>query len=163
MDFEISVMDATSFLQLINSSTPNDLTEKANAYIQTNISELRRILNSKNDQDEFEHLVVFARTKANEIVGFRYFFFKPSNSFCHMFATYVDKPYRRLGIASSMIERAFDLAASRGCNEFKVVLTEQSIEKDGLFEWYRRYAKTKADKFKFTIQYWSKIEKYGYI
>jgi GNAT superfamily N-acetyltransferase len=79
-----------------------------------------------------------------------------------LFATFVDANYRRKGIGARLIEEAFAVAASHGCSEFEIRLTQPSPEKDALFEWYRRYAKANSHRFKFIIYYWTQMERYGY-
>lgn len=149
-------------MALMNHAVSEELTESAESYVQTNIIEFGKFQASRGETDNFKHLIVYAVNEAAKIVGFRYFFFEPTKPFCHLFATYVDSGYRRKGIATRLIEESFDIAASHGCVEFEIRLTRPSPEKDALFNWYCRYAKTNSHRFKITIYYWTKIERYGY-
>lgn len=162
MKLRMRTADGSEFLALIDNAASEELSVKAESYVQTNIFEFGSFQASLGKIDKFRHLVTYAVNDEEKIVGFRYFFFKPSSSFCHLFATFVDTEYRRKGIGSRLIEEAFTIAASQGCSEFEIRLTQPSPEKDGLFEWYRRYASENSHRFKFVIYYWIRMERYGY-
>lgn len=162
MKLHIQTTDGNSFLALIDEAVSEEIAEKAESYVQTNIVEFGKFQATRGESDNFKHLVIYAANDAGKIVGFRYFFFEPSRSFCHLFATFVDADHRRNGIGTRLIEEAFAVAASHGCNEFEVRLTQPSPEKDALFVWYRRYAKENSHRFKFIIYYRTQMERYGY-
>lgn len=162
MHFETRTTDGVSFLALMTRAVSEELVEKVASYVQTNIVEFGKFQASQGATDNFKHCIVYAVNEAEKIVGFRYFLFEPSSSLCHLFATFVDSNYRRQGVATRLIEDSFNIAASYGCTEFEIRLTQPSPEKDALFNLYRRYANLNLHRYKFTIYYWGEIERYGY-
>lgn len=162
MDVHTRTTDATTFMKLTVNSVSEELARKAVSYVQTNIDEIGKYQASQGQSDNYKHIVVYAETDSGKIVGFRYFFFMPSHSFCHLFATFVDVGYRQRGIGTGLIEESFAIAVSQGCSEFEIRLTQPSPEKDALFEWYRRYARENSHRLKFIIYYWDRMEQYGY-
>lgn len=162
MTIETRVTDGASFMALMDRAMSEEIAESAESYVQTNIVELGKFQALRGETDNFRHLVLYAIDDTEKIIGFRYFFFEPSRSLCHLFATFVDSVHRRKGIAARLINESFDIAASHGCSEFEIRLTRPSPEKDALFTRYCRYAKENSHKFRFIIYYWTKIERYGY-
>jgi GNAT superfamily N-acetyltransferase len=158
---EMRTTDAVTFMGLTAYAVSEKLLESAESYIQANIVELGKRQASRSEV-EHKHLVVYAVDEVRKIVGYRYFFFKPSHPLCRMFATFVDANHRRKGIATRLIEESFDIAVSHGCSEFEIRLTRPSPEKDALFSWYFGYAKTNSHQLKFIIYYWNKLVRYGY-
>ncbi|AVW99070.1 TPA: GNAT family N-acetyltransferase [Vibrio vulnificus] len=160
--YEIYSINAREFLSLSKQFVSEELAQNAFSYINTNLDEFEKFAFESNSQDRYKHVVAYALNADEKIIGFRYYFFKPDSAFCHLFATFVDVEFRQKGIASNLILQSFNDARDSGCTEFEIRLTRPNIEKDGLFELYKNYASNNEKECKFTIYYWTQVERYGY-
>ena len=115
-----------------------------------------------------EHVVLYALNEKDQIVGFRYFFFNPASNICRCFATFVDKNYRKQGIASKLIIASFSEAISYGkFSKFEIRLTpptddENMACKNALLHFYQNLARQHEKQYMFKIiNHFSKDEFYG--
>lgn len=155
-------VDASEFLTLVPCYISEELAAQAESYIQENIIHLREFQDSRAENGRFKNLVTYATNEQGKIIGFRYMFIDQPRQLCNLFATYVEEGYRRQGIGRQLIEESFAVAIAHEIVEFTVRLTSPSPEKDALFELYHRYARENSNRFKFTIFYWTKMERHGY-
>lgn len=160
---ETRTTDAVNFLALPANLKTHELVANARSLIETNIDYFRSVYAEHGEQDPYKHVVIYAVHKeiGDKIVAYRYFMMVPGDALCRMFATFVDEAYRRSGLASRLIREAFETAASGGNHRFEVRLsTPETLEKNGLFEWYLRYADANADRFRVTVYYTGKKYRY---
>lgn len=172
----IKSSNAIAFMGLLKQAVSAELVKFANVYIKEHLDYLKNPgfspknpYASKIQSDNNQHVVFYALNENEQIIGFRYFYFEPTSTFCCCFATFVDRNYRRNNIAFQLILDAFNDAIAYGCTEFEILLTtpthreeEEKDSKDALFALYRKFARANEDRYKFKINYSPMIERYGY-
>lgn len=94
--------------------------------------------------------------RQGKIIGYRYYFYSMNKTNCELFNIYVDSKYRRLGIASLLLQESINKSIDQDVVNFTVRMASENDERQALFDLYKEIANQLTPKCKFVIYYGAK-------